>query len=195
MLAQERAELIELLHDLSDEDWETPSLCAGWRVRDVVGHLLSDNIAPVDYAGIVLRHRFAVDRVNETLVGKARSLSTAELVDRFEHRTGKLSRFAPKLVLADTFVHQQDIRRPLNRPRTVPAERLAMVLAHPDPFASPWRNTKGLRFVATDVDWARGTGPEVRGTGEALALAMVGRTVALADLDGDGVAELRRRLS
>lgn len=195
MVAHERAELIELLRDLTDQEWETPSLCAGWRVRDVVGHLLSDTIAPFDYAGIVIRHRCAVDRVNNALVEKARTLSTAELVDRLAHRAGKLSRFAPKLVLADTFVHQQDIRRPLDRPRAIPAERLTMVLAHPDPFAFPWRVTKGLRFVATDVDWSRGSGPEVHGPGEALALAMVGRPAALADLDGDGLPELRRRLA
>src|SRR5690606_9049743 len=55
------------------------------------------------------------------------------------------------------------------------------------------RPADGLRFVATDVSWSSGDGPEVSGPGEALALAMVGRTAALDDLTGEGVAELRRR--
>ena len=36
----ERADLADLLHVLTPGQWEAPSLCAGWRVRDVVAHLL-----------------------------------------------------------------------------------------------------------------------------------------------------------
>ncbi|MGW0048998.1 maleylpyruvate isomerase mycothiol-dependent enzyme family protein [Nocardia cyriacigeorgica] len=114
-------------------------------------------------------------------------------MDALEHRAGRLSRFAPQLLLADLMVHHQDMRRPLGRTREIPEDRLLTLLDHPDPFAQPRRRTKGLRFVATDVAWSSGDGPEVRGPGEALALAMVGRTAALDDLTGDGVAELRRR--
>ena len=52
----------------------------------------------------------------------------------------------------------------------------------------------GLRFEATDLDWTAGSGPTVRGTAEALMLALTGRPVVLAELAGDGVAALRRRL-
>ncbi|MBO0855301.1 MAG: hypothetical protein J2P18_16240, partial [Nocardia sp.] len=90
-------------------------------------------------------------------------------------------------------VHHQDIRRPLGRPRQIPAERLIAVLGRPDPFARPGRFTRGLRMVATDVAWSSGSGPEVRGTGEALALAMVGRPIVLDELTGDGVRTLRER--
>ena len=51
----------------------------------------------------------------------------------------------------------------------------------------------GLRLRATDLDWSAGDGPEVAGPGEALALAMTGRGVALADLSGEGVAVLEAR--
>lgn len=47
----------------------------------------------------------------------------------------------------------------------------------------------GLRFEATDLDWTCGSGPVVRGTGEALALGLTGRSVVLAELAGDGVRE------
>ncbi|WP_228541448.1 maleylpyruvate isomerase family mycothiol-dependent enzyme [Nocardia sp. XZ_19_369] len=193
MLAEERAELISLLRALSDEEWESPSLCAGWRVRDVVGHLLYDTIALPTYGGIAVRCGLSVDRFNGRLVEKAKTLSTRDLVDRFEHAAGRVSKYAPRLALADVLVHQQDIRRPLGRARTIPADRLITVLEHPDPFAMPWRRTRGLRFVATDVSWSKGHGPEVRGPGEAIVLAMVGRAVAVDELAGDGVVELRRR--
>ena len=45
-------------------------------------------------------------------------------------------------------------------------------------------------MTATDVEWAHGDGPEVRGPGEAIALASLGRQAALPDLEGDGVAHL-----
>jgi hypothetical protein len=51
----------------------------------------------------------------------------------------------------------------------------------------------GLRLEATDADWSTGEGPLVRGPLLSLVLAMTGRSVALADLDGPGVAELGRR--
>ncbi len=193
LLDDERADLIALLGELSDAEWEAPSLCAGWRVRDVVGHLLYDEISLTGYARIAIRCRGNTDRVNAALVDRVRDLSPAELVARFERSGQRITALWPSLGLADIMVHHQDIRRPLGRPRTIPAERLLAVLDHPDPFARPGRFTRGLRLVATDVEWSSGTGPEVRGPGEALALAMVGRPVALDDLTGDGVAALRAR--
>ncbi|NEW46395.1 maleylpyruvate isomerase family mycothiol-dependent enzyme [Nocardia cyriacigeorgica] len=192
MLAAERAQLVELLRDLSDAEWESPSLCAGWRVRDVVGHLLQDTYSPLGYAAVVVKSLGSVDKTNNAIVTTSAALSTAQLIDAMAG-AGRLSKYAPTLMLADLMVHQQDIRRPLGRSREIPEDRLITVLDHPDPFALPGRRMKGLRFVATDVSWTSGDGPEVRGSGEAIALAVVGRTVALDDLTGDGVAELRRR--
>ena len=37
----ERTTLVEALAGLPDHDWGQPSLCTGWSVRDVVGHLIS----------------------------------------------------------------------------------------------------------------------------------------------------------
>ncbi|MFC6014511.1 maleylpyruvate isomerase family mycothiol-dependent enzyme [Nocardia lasii] len=194
MLNEERAELVELLRGLTEQEWESQSLCAGWRVRDVVAHLLIDTMKPRAYLAAVVKNRGAVDRINNALAASFADLSTTRLVDGFEHNAGHLSKYAPRLALSDMFVHQQDIRRPLGRPRTIPADRLTAVLSYPDPFARPGTFTKGLCFTATDVAWSSGTGPEIRGPGEAIALAAVGRPAALADLTGDGLPELRRRL-
>ncbi|WP_067829410.1 maleylpyruvate isomerase family mycothiol-dependent enzyme [Nocardia inohanensis] len=194
MLEDERGELVELLRSLTDAEWETQSLCAGWRVRDVIGHLQTDTVSLPSYVMLGLRAGPSVDRVNEALVRQFRTLPTGELVDRLAESNGWFSRFLPAVALSDLFVHQQDIRRPLGYERKVPAERMIQVLGSPDPFAFPRRYLKGLRWEASDVEWAKGSGPLVRGPGEALALAMVGRPVALADLEGDGVPELRRRI-
>jgi hypothetical protein len=52
----------------------------------------------------------------------------------------------------------------------------------------------GLALAATDQDWTWGTGTEVRGPSEAVAMAVSGRVVALEDLSGPGVQALRSRL-
>ena len=49
-------------------------------------------------------------------------------------------------------------------------------------------------FRATDQAWSWGTGAELAGPSEALAMAVSGRSVALDDLEGEGVETLRARL-
>jgi len=195
MVAGERADLVELLRTLSHDDWLVPSLCKGWRVRDVVAHLLIDTVSVATYVGVLVRKR-SLDRVNQHFVDQAKDLPTRELVSRLESTIGRgwVSRTMPSTIVSDLVVHHQDIRRPLGRPRTIDPARLLHTLRNPDPFAKPRRYTKGLKFVASDIDWAAGSGPEVRGAGEALALAMVGRGAVLNELGGDGVALLTQRI-
>jgi len=52
------------------------------------------------------------------------------------------------------------------------------------------QSLKEFRFVATDVDWAAGDGPEVTGPVDALLLLLTGRPAALARLSGPGAAQL-----
>jgi uncharacterized protein (TIGR03083 family) len=194
-IVAERAELVNLLRSLTPEQWATPSLCAGWTVRDIAGHLSIDAVPMHRYLLAGLRHP-SVDRLNRHYVEAARNVPVDRLVDGLATSVSGswFLRWFPQLALADHFVHQQDIRRPLGLPRVVDAERLRMVLDHPDPFARPSRYIRGLRLVATDMVWERGDGPVVRGPGEALALAMVGRGVVLDELGGAGVDELRSRM-
>src|SRR4051794_8421016 len=41
MARDERAELVDLLVTLTPEQWDAPTPCTGWRVRDVVAHVFS----------------------------------------------------------------------------------------------------------------------------------------------------------
>lgn len=196
MVQQEKRDLAALLRELTPQEWESPSLCAGWRVRDVVAHVLYDGTPLLRYGSEVIRVRGSADRLNRLYLDRARGWSTEELLAAFEATIARSysARIQPKLVLADLLIHQQDIRRPLNRLRTVPEGTLRMVLDNPDPFINPKRRLKGLRWTATDIQWTDGTGPEVHGPGEAIVMAVGGRPAALAQLDGPGVEILRTRL-
>jgi uncharacterized protein (TIGR03083 family) len=104
--------------------------------------------------------------------------------------------FGGSVALTDNMIHQQDIRRPLGLPCTIDDRRLrfAVDFALPSPTIRGARRTKRLRLVATDLDWSHGGGPEVRGRGEALLMAMAGRGDALKDLEGPGKDQLADQL-
>ena len=44
LVAPERAALVELLESLSDAEWQRPTVCAGWSVKDLVLHVLGDDL-------------------------------------------------------------------------------------------------------------------------------------------------------
>lgn len=199
----ENADFSAYLHTLAPEDWERPSLCEGWRVRDVVGHILYGNEMHLTTLPVRLaRFGFSSDRSGRHYsIQRAEGRSPAELLDAFDRRdpwAGTCRVFPPRLTLLDRLVHHQDIRRPLGHPRAVPDERLLAVLPATPKLGSVFgakRRARGLAFRATDVDFSWGDGPEVHGPGEALLLALLGRRPALADLAGDGLPAFAARLS
>jgi uncharacterized protein (TIGR03083 family) len=52
MIAEERRALAGLLDGLTDAHWDTPSLCEGWRVREVVAHLVMPFSASLPRIGL-----------------------------------------------------------------------------------------------------------------------------------------------
>lgn len=196
---QENADFSQLLHELRPEEWERPSLCSGWRVRDVVGHILYGNELRLwTLPWKLARFGFSSDRSGKHYsIERAEGRDPAQLVADFDARdpwAGTCRVFPPKLTLLDRLVHHQDIRRPLDRPRTIPEERLVAALDVSPRLGSVFgakRRTKGLALRATDVDWSWGDGPVVEGPGEALLMAMLGRSAALDDLRGEGLDRFR----
>ena len=198
MARAERADLADFLATCSPQDWLAPSLCAKWSVKDVVAHVISYE----ELGTVGLLRRFAkgwVVRANQVGVDEFAALSPQQLLDFLgDHVTprGLTAGFGGMIALVDGTIHHQDIRRSLGRPRSVPADRLQRVLemVPGNPRLGAGRRIRGLRLRATDVEWARGRGPEVTGPGEALLMAMTGRPAALADLDGPGLGTLSGRV-
>jgi uncharacterized protein (TIGR03083 family) len=199
---EEDAELSAYLHTLDDADWDRPSLCDGWRVRDVVGHLLDGNEMRLWTLPFRLaRYGFSSDRSGKAhSIARAEGRTPGELLRDFDERdpwAGTCRVFPPKLVLLDRLVHHQDIRRALGHHRDIPSERVVAVLDATPTLGSVFgarRRTKGLRFEATDVDWSWGAGPEVTGPGEALVMTMLGRAQPLPELDGEGLKAFASRM-
>jgi uncharacterized protein (TIGR03083 family) len=202
----EMASISDLLDSLTDEQFDHPSLCEGWRVRDVISHMCVGYTTPLPTVVVkIAGNGFSVDKGSKVVsiaYGDAHSPDELRAIYRriHEQRIRKgISRFIPnKEGLVDHMTHHQDIRRPLGLPREMPRDRLIAAL-DAVPGISGFLKAKGraqsLRLIASDVDWSWGDGPEVNGPGEAILLALGGRPSVLDELDGDGATILRQRVS
>lgn len=198
MAREERADLADFLATLTPQEWDAPSLCTRWTVKDVVAHVISYE----ELGALGLLKRFAkgwIVRANQVGVDEFVALTPEQLLEFLRSHLqprGLTAGFGGMIALVDGTIHHQDIRRALDRPREVPPERLARILplVPGNPRLGAGRRIRGLRLRATDLEWTHGDGPEVTGPGEALLLAMTGRPAALADLAGPGVATLADRV-
>lgn len=207
LVRDERAALIGFLETLSPAQWETPSLCAGWRVQDVAGHLAwAAGAGGRELVADVVRARARPNRlIADTAVRWSRR-GPAVLLEELRRAaaTGAKPPGMPgTAVLVDAVLHGLDVRRPLGRSRPVPPEAFGPVADFCAAARFPSstllggaarRRQAGLRLMAEDQDWAHGEGPEVRASGEVVLLVLAGRQVDADELRGPGAATLAARL-
>jgi uncharacterized protein (TIGR03083 family) len=197
-----------LLHEIDDSAFDAPSLCDGWAVRDVLGHMSVGHTTPFPSMVVrVARRGFNVTKASfEESQTFAEDRSADELRQFWDQvmiaerpRKGISKMIPDDAGFLDHLIHHQDIRRPLGRPRDIPPPRLhralELVSSVGNPIFNPKKTVAGLKLTATDIEWSAGDGPAVEGPGEAIVLVAAGRRVALDDLSGDGVAVLRERLA
>jgi uncharacterized protein (TIGR03083 family) len=199
LIHAERDALASDLSSLDDAQWSTPSLCAGWTVRDVLGHLTATaRMTPARFftslagAGFRFNAMTAKDISRETAGTPAEQLAEfRRLAPATTHPPGPV-----EAMLGEAIVHGEDIRRPLGVVRDYPTEaviRVADFFKGSNLLLGSKKRIAGLTLRATDAQWTWGSGPEVSGPVLALALAMTGRTATLDDLSGNGLATLRSR--
>jgi uncharacterized protein (TIGR03083 family) len=185
VIREQRLTLAEVLDDLTDAEWARPSLCDGWRVRDVAAHVaMAPQVPTVAFMVTeAVRARGSFHRLNhDVAVRHADTRSAAELVA--ELRTHAASRRLPAVtnsrnILFDVLVHVQDIAIPLGVSRPMPPLAAAAGATRLWEMGWPFwarRRLRGLRLVATDVPWSAGTGAELTGPIEAILLLLTGRT-------------------
>lgn len=207
VLRSERRAFLDTLRRLDDDQWQVPSLCTGWRVVDVAAHLAwAPVLGPGAATAALARHGFSMNRmIARSAVGWS-DRGRPAILEQLERNlaSGAKPVGMPEVAaLADAVVHGLDVRRPLGLARQVPLEALAPVAAFA--LRTPWpltavvggsarRRVAGVRLVATDADWAHGSGPEVLAPAETLLLLLYGRPVSPDELAGEGSALLGARL-
>ena len=190
-----RLSLAEMLDTLSPSEWDAASLCDGWRVRDVAGHLaLVPTITTWQMVAAAPRARFDPNRINTLLAVRAGSAPTSGIVHKLrEHAEDRTTAKAldTRNALFDAIVHSQDIAIPLGRSFPVPVDYtrqgLDRVWAMGWPFNAR-RRLAGRTLTATDTDWTVGSGPAITGKVLSLLLLLTGRTsTAQSQLVGEGL--------
>ncbi|MGH8877357.1 MAG: maleylpyruvate isomerase family mycothiol-dependent enzyme, partial [Stackebrandtia sp.] len=192
----ERSELAAFLATLTPEQWDSPTLCADWNVRQVVAHMFSyEDLSTAGLVARMFKAGFRNSRSNAISLAEFADKSPEQLLRRVNDHLephGLPAAFGGMIAFLDGLIHHQDIRRGLGAQRDVPAERLerALPLSLKAPVLPAKRNARGLRVRATDVDVAFGDGPVVEGPAEALLMALAGRHGVVDELSGEGQAVL-----
>ncbi|MFJ9811698.1 maleylpyruvate isomerase family mycothiol-dependent enzyme [Streptomyces sp. NPDC101158] len=190
-MAAERRELADLFEGLRDDQWNAPTLCAGWRVREVVAHMSTGfRLSLPATLGELIRARGSLHRMTDRVARRdAAAHSVGELCaflrDNADHR------WTPPVgghvaALGHDVVHGLDVTVPLGLDRRVPADRLRVLLDATGPSGLRFFGVdlRGVRLCAADLDWSYGSGAEVRGSAQDLLLITFGRRLPPGRLHG-----------
>jgi uncharacterized protein (TIGR03083 family) len=100
--------LLDLLSGLSDDEWAAPTVCPGWSVKDLAGHLLGDDVGMLSRRRDGYRHGNAafaswddlvalINRQNAAWVETARRISPRLLCDMLRQTGAQVSTFFQSL--------------------------------------------------------------------------------------------------
>ena len=184
-----------MLAGLSDADWDTPSLCAGWRVREVVAHMtMPFRYSTPRFLGEMVRSRGNFARMADRVARRDAQAPIGTLLDGW--RTNENHPWKPpggglKGALTHDVVHGMDITMPLGIEHPVSERALRVVL---DNATSP-RSRKhfGLDLTGDPPGGRRpGLGLRRRRTaprrGPLTALVLMDRRLPAELLSGAGAA-------
>ncbi|KOV63958.1 maleylpyruvate isomerase family mycothiol-dependent enzyme [Streptomyces sp. MMG1121] len=193
-IAAERCELADFFETLTPAQWQAPSLCAGWRVREVVAHMsMGFRYPTAKVLRELVKARGSLHRMTDRLARRDAAAHPDAGLAAFL-RTHAHHPWTPPIgglasALAHDVVHGLDVIVALGLDRDVPGDRLRMLLDGVDPRAFRVFGTDltGVRLCADDLDWTFGTGTPLYGRGQDLLLAAYGRRLPAGRLRGDEV--------
>ena len=131
-VAAEFLALADLLDTLPDGGWDTPSLCDGWRVREVVAHLTMPARYSAAQFGAELRDCGGdFTRLSNRVASRDAALSRSTLVEGM--RDEVMHRWTPPGggyagALNHVVIHGLDITVPLGVPRRSPGDTIRVLL-------------------------------------------------------------------
>jgi uncharacterized protein (TIGR03083 family) len=195
----EREALVADLGALTGDQWGTPSLCDGWTVRDVLGHMIATaKMTPPRFFVSMAAAGFRFNNMNaKGVAGEATATPGDGLANFRSHLKDTTHPPGPvEAMLGEAVIHSADIRKPLGIPHEYPEEalnRVADFYKGSNLIVGAKQRIDGVTLRATDTGWSSGSGPEVAGPHLSLILAMTGRAAALADLSGAGLGTLKSR--
>jgi uncharacterized protein (TIGR03083 family) len=191
LIAGERRELAAVLAGLPAEAWDAPTLCAGWRVREVVAHItMPFRYRPPRFAAEMIRSRGNFNRMADRCARRDAAAPPGQLAAALrdnENNAWKPPGGGYPGALTHDVIHGLDITVALGLGRRVPPERLAIVLDGISAAKSVrffGSDLGGVQLRADDLDWSFGSGEPVCGSAQDLALVVCGRKLPPGQLRG-----------
>jgi uncharacterized protein (TIGR03083 family) len=190
-VAAEFQALADLLGQATDAQWDTQSLCAGWRVREVIAHLTMAARYPQEaFMAELRRCEFDFGRLSNEIASRDAGLPASELVANLRSQT--MAQWTPPGggyhgALNHVVIHGLDVTVPLGVGRRSPDDTIRIVL---DDLTSGGihehfgAKIEGRALVATDLDWSYGSGEELRGSAADIALVLCGRSLPAGRIEG-----------
>ncbi|NEK56889.1 maleylpyruvate isomerase family mycothiol-dependent enzyme [Geodermatophilus sabuli] len=194
-ITTERASFGDVLDGLSESDWNTPSLCSGWRVREVVAHMTMPFRYPAPrFLAELLRSRGSFARMADRVARRDAQAPIGVLLDGW--RTNVAHPWKPPGgglagALTHDVVHGLDVTVPLGVEHPVSERALRVVLDHattPLSLRHSGLDLTGTRLEADDLDWAFGDGEPLRGRARHLLLVLMDRRLPAGSLSGPSAA-------
>ena len=182
LVAAECLALADLLDSVSEDRWDTPSLCEGWRAREVIAHMTMAARYPEDaFMAELRRYDFDFGRLSNEIAAKDAGLPTGELVANL--RSEVMQHWAPPGggyhgALNHVVIHGLDVTVPLGVPRRSPDGTIRIILddlTQGGVHKHFGTSVEGRSLQATDLDWSYGSGPALRGAAGDLAVMLCGR--------------------
>jgi uncharacterized protein (TIGR03083 family) len=181
-IVAERTDLAAMLAALRPEQWDAQTLCAGWRVREVVAHLtMAYRMSAPRFFLQLAKARGDFNRMADRQARRdAAAMSAGDLLaavrDNVTHPWNPPGG-GPAGALSHDVIHGLDISVGLGLDRRPPAARVGLVLQglrakNVDYFGV---DLGGVRLEATDLDWHYGDGAPLRGAAQDLLLVICGR--------------------
>ncbi len=192
VIAAERRELADLLDGLPDEQWDAPTLCAGWRVREVAAHMsMGFRYSFPKVAAELVRAGGSLHRMTDRLARRDAAAASPRQLAAFLRDNAHHPWTPPVGGLASALghdvVHGLDITVALGHDRRVPEDRLRVLLDHVTARSARFfgADLAGIQLRATDLDWSFGTGTPLTGAGADLLLVAFGRKLPAGRLHGE----------
>lgn len=190
-VAAERRELAEVLGELRPAQWDAPTLCDGWRVREVVAHTTTPfRTSAARVMWELLKARGDFNRMADRCARRDAARLTADellasLRANLDHPWAPPGG-GPEGALSHDLIHGLDITVGLGLERRPPPQRVAVVLGglRPKNVAFFGVDLGGVDLRATDLDWHYGSGSPVEGLAGDLLLAICGRRLPPGRLTG-----------
>jgi uncharacterized protein (TIGR03083 family) len=191
MIAEERAEFAAVLADLPATQWDAPTLCDGWRVREVVAHMtMPFRMTAPRFALGMLRARGNFNRMADHAARQDTArLSADDLAASMRdnvHHPWKAGPGGYEGALIHDIVHSLDITVPLGMDRRLPDDRLRVLtrLGSKRGIKFFGVDLTGVQLRADDLDWTFGSGAPLCGRAQDLALVVFGRKLPAGRLRG-----------